>query len=202
MGRAYTEKEREEIRKKLMEAGLDMFHDNNVKDLSIAGLTKAAGISQGGFYSFFSDKEELIAGIIQYRLNQKLDLIRENFDASLEDPMRYLASLIYENTMDMKRKADRKQMYRNLKNYVMKSSDTQRAMTESCRILIADLQNYLNDHGRRVTIDIDGILEVIGAQSLLSYHSELMDSRYFQEILKMLIDNGVKQYMKEGSYEQ
>ena len=50
MTRAFTEEEKLEIKKKIMETALDLFHDKGTKSLSIAELTRRVGIGQGTFY--------------------------------------------------------------------------------------------------------------------------------------------------------
>ena len=53
MAKAFTEQERIQIKEKILETALDLFHDKGTKALSIAELTKRAGIAQGSFYNLF-----------------------------------------------------------------------------------------------------------------------------------------------------
>ena len=53
MAKAFTEQERIQIKEKILETALDLFHDKGTKALSIAELTKRAGIAQGSFYNFW-----------------------------------------------------------------------------------------------------------------------------------------------------
>ena len=52
MARAFTEEEKLEIKEKIMETALDLFHDKGTKSLSIGELTRRVGIAQGSFYNF------------------------------------------------------------------------------------------------------------------------------------------------------
>ncbi|MBO4911244.1 MAG: TetR/AcrR family transcriptional regulator, partial [Butyrivibrio sp.] len=53
MGKAFSDKEREEIKEKLRRAGLKILAQTGIKDISIRDITKQVGIAQGGFYSFY-----------------------------------------------------------------------------------------------------------------------------------------------------
>ena len=91
MGKAFSEDEREAIRIKLLESAMDLFHENGKKSLSIRELTRRAGISQGGFYTFWEDKDALILDLIRYRVSQKLEAIVPHFAESLDSPREFLA---------------------------------------------------------------------------------------------------------------
>ncbi|XEC94685.1 TetR/AcrR family transcriptional regulator [Paenibacillus tarimensis] len=60
----FADKEKEYIYTLLVEQGRRMFSTMGVKKTSVADLTKAAGIAQGSFYSFFGSKEELFYTIL------------------------------------------------------------------------------------------------------------------------------------------
>ncbi len=72
MGKAFSEEERNQKKIALMEAALELFHESGTKSLSIRELTKRAGISQGGFYTFWEDKDALVLDVLKYRAAQKL----------------------------------------------------------------------------------------------------------------------------------
>ena len=46
MGKAFTDKEREEIREKLRRSGLKILERTGIKNISIRDITKKAGIAQ------------------------------------------------------------------------------------------------------------------------------------------------------------
>ena len=59
MAKAFTETEREQIRRQLQDEGLKLFREKGLKKVSVQQLTQAVGIAQGGFYSFYDSKEAL-----------------------------------------------------------------------------------------------------------------------------------------------
>lgn len=64
MGRAYNDEEREEIKIKIKQFGKKMFEKEGFKNFRIQKLTNEVGISLGGFYTFFENKEALYKEII------------------------------------------------------------------------------------------------------------------------------------------
>ena len=89
MARGFTDREREIIRNDLVATGRELFGTFGLKKTSIEDLTKAVGIAQGSFYTFFNSKEELYLEVMDREgeaIKQKLlkeenikDLTRERF---------------------------------------------------------------------------------------------------------------------------
>lgn len=89
MARGFTDREREIIRNDLIETGRELFGTFGLKKTSIEDLTKAVGIAQGSFYTFFNSKEELYLEVMDREgeaIKQKLlkeehikELTRERF---------------------------------------------------------------------------------------------------------------------------
>ena len=88
MGKAYTEEEKIEIKKRIWEAAIELFHSSDAKKLNVRTLTSMAGISLGSFYNFYPDQESLMADIIKYRVKKPASiyekLLRRGYPVSLE----------------------------------------------------------------------------------------------------------------------
>ena len=65
MPRGFSEREREHICARLMEQGRAYFSTYGVRRTNVEDLTRAAGISKGAFYLFFTSKEELYVELLQ-----------------------------------------------------------------------------------------------------------------------------------------
>ena len=72
MAKAFSSDEKLEIRQKIMDTALEIFHESGTKGLSIKELTTRVGIAQGSFYNFWRDKDTLLLDVMQYRSAQKL----------------------------------------------------------------------------------------------------------------------------------
>ena len=75
MARGFTDREKEIIRNNLIETGRELFGKYGLKKTSIGDLTKAVGIAQGSFYTFFKSKEKLYLEII----DREGELIKRKF---------------------------------------------------------------------------------------------------------------------------
>ncbi len=55
----------ERTRQELIQAALDQAVAGSFKDLTVEGVTRAAGVSRSAFYVYFGDKEELLLGALE-----------------------------------------------------------------------------------------------------------------------------------------
>lgn len=65
MATAFTESEKEQIRKKLMEAAEECLGKYGVKKTTVDQLVQMAGISKGAYYQFFPSKEILFFKVLE-----------------------------------------------------------------------------------------------------------------------------------------
>jgi AcrR family transcriptional regulator len=75
MPKAFTEQEKELIRKRLLEQGHRQFSAYGLRKTNIEELAEAAGISKGAFYLFYASKEALFMDVveqIEQRFRQEL----------------------------------------------------------------------------------------------------------------------------------
>lgn len=65
MPKAFTEQEKETIRRQFQEKGKKLFEKQGLKKTSVDELTEAVGISKGAFYLFYESKEILFLEILE-----------------------------------------------------------------------------------------------------------------------------------------
>src|SRR2546429_2822662 len=65
MPKAFTEQEKELIRKRLLEQGHKQFSAYGLQKTNIEELAEAAGISKGAFYLFYASKDALFMEVIE-----------------------------------------------------------------------------------------------------------------------------------------
>jgi AcrR family transcriptional regulator len=65
MPRAFTDQEKELIRKRLLEQGYRQFSAYGLRKTNIEELAAAVGISKGAFYLFYTSKEALFMDVIE-----------------------------------------------------------------------------------------------------------------------------------------
>ena len=196
MGKAYTSDERSDIRVRIMEAALELYHENGSKTLNIREIAKKAGISQGGFYNFWSDKDSLVLDVMKYRASQKLDMIKPFFKGSEKDPVGFLASQICAWCTDMKGKLDTKPIYREGMDFLQNTTGEKSSRFLS---LYSDFLNDLKDYWVKkeaiVSMDIAGVTNVITSVSILLSNSEKIDDKYFEDLIGSFSVSSLKKYV-------
>ncbi len=65
MVKAFSETEKNILRKRLLEEGYQLFSSYGLKKTNIDDIARAAGISKGSFYSFYPSKEALFFEVIE-----------------------------------------------------------------------------------------------------------------------------------------
>lgn len=65
MPRAFSQEEREIIRRQLREKGEKLFEAYGLRKTTVEDITQAVGISKGSFYLFYASKEELLLEILE-----------------------------------------------------------------------------------------------------------------------------------------
>ena len=65
MAGGFTEKERVEIRQRLLDSGYELSTEIGIKKMTIAMIAKNTGVAVGTFYNFFASKEEYVVAMIR-----------------------------------------------------------------------------------------------------------------------------------------
>jgi len=61
----FTDEQRKEINLKLINAGCDISTKVGLKKMTVAMITKEAGVAVGSFYNFYASKEEFVVAMIR-----------------------------------------------------------------------------------------------------------------------------------------
>ena len=196
MARAFTEEEKLEIKEKIMETALDLFHDKGTKSLSIGELTRRVGIAKGSFYNFWKDKESLIIDLMAYRSRQKLTGIEAIFPQSLEDPIGFLSQAIYKYSLDLMIKIKTQPIYEDAFDIFKKDK-----LSEVDRIeklygdFLKKLVDYWNENSAVKNADQRGLSNAFVGSFLLCSEYKHFDDDYFEGILETYIVSIVNRYI-------
>lgn len=74
MPTAFTEKQQEDIRASLFQAGMRLSKSMGMQKMTVSRLAAATGIAKGSFYHFFESKEAFILALVAYT-GQRLELL-------------------------------------------------------------------------------------------------------------------------------
>jgi len=88
-----NEAKREQSKSALLEAAFALFAKNGYEKTSIAQIAKAAGVSKGLVYNYFSSKEELLNAIFLGMIEQFSDLFEFDFS---QNPQLILKTMLDE----------------------------------------------------------------------------------------------------------
>lgn len=191
MGRAYKDEEKIEIRKRLLESGLQAFYDDSFKSFNIREIVKKAGISQGGFYNFYKDKNEFIIDTIKYRANEKIKL----FQLSSESFSEYVSDILFRYLVELKHNADERKIYFELLEMLIKYNDMKN--DSMFKEWLNEIIIKWNKDKLEAEVDINGLTNVIKGAIIFILNSPKIDPIYFDEIFKNYIQSNVLLYVKE-----
>jgi AcrR family transcriptional regulator len=68
---------REHTRERLVAAAIQVFAERGVIGASVEAICEHAGFTRGAFYSNFSDKDELVLGVLQHEGEQDYQMVEE-----------------------------------------------------------------------------------------------------------------------------
>ncbi|MBR2288053.1 MAG: TetR/AcrR family transcriptional regulator [Clostridia bacterium] len=63
--RVFGDAQREELRRKMLKAGIPLLREYGMKHMSVEKITEAAGIGKSTFYHFFPSKEKYVCEVIE-----------------------------------------------------------------------------------------------------------------------------------------
>ena len=197
MGKAFTDEEKSEIRTRLMDAAIELFHDKGTKTLSIRELTKRAGIAQGGFYSFWTDKDALVIDVVKYRAEQKINSVLPQFKKHIKDPAGFLSDKIYEWCIDLKHKTEMQSLYRESMRILHRDSpsDTNK-VAAVYKDSLEEISSWWISHSVAKRVDVQGVINVFAGVSVLMANSAQFDEKYFEEIFRTFIESGIRKYVE------
>lgn len=194
MGKAFTKEEREEVQEKLRRTGLKLLAKDGIRNISIRQLTSEVGIAQGGFYTFYKDKDEFVKDLFLLRIREKTDAMLKEKEKTLNDPRGFIAGLLYNEGMHLKEN----------KAFVNSISDTVRFFTsegrdesrELYRGFLRELIDYWEEAGYRIECDMDKLLSVGAAAGILFSNSEIIGEENFEEIYKVFCEAETDRFFK------
>ena len=186
MGKAFTEEERKAVQEKLRRTGLKLLAEDGIKNISIRQLTSEVGIAQGGFYTFYRDKDEFVEDLFLLRIREKTDAILESKEKTLADPRGFIVSLFYNEGMHLKEN----------KAFVNSESDTvsffaregREKGREIYRSFLNELITFWEENGYVIECDREKLLSVAGAAAILFTNSELLDEDHFKDIYRVFCE--------------
>lgn len=74
------------VRNKIVESAAQAFRTHGIHDVSVPFIMKGAGLTHGGFYSHFDNKEQLVAEACRYAISDTIALLQKVADQEEQNP--------------------------------------------------------------------------------------------------------------------
>ena len=195
MGKAFSEEEREEVQEKLRRIGLKLLAESGIKNVSIRELTSKAGIAQGGFYTFYKDKDDFVMDLMCLRVQEKTDAMYRNKSKSKEDPEKFLVDLFYKEGMHLKEnKAFQNKESDTLMFWQRSLKEGNHRIEETYMVFLKRMITYWEKSGWQIECDLEGILNTAMAAGILFSNADLMEDSYFEQIYQTFCKGEVERF--------
>ena len=197
MGKPFSLEERAQVQERLRRTGLALLAENGIRNISIRELTRQAGIAQGGFYTFYKNKEEFVIDLFLLRIREKTDAMLAHKEETLADPERFVAELLFREGMHLKEnKAFDNQVSGTLEFFTRYGGRAGKKSMAIYRDFLTSLIRYWEENGLTVECDVDGILNVGIMGSVLFSNAGLIDEDYFEKIYREYCRSGTARFLK------
>lgn len=197
MGKPFSQEEREQVQETLRRTGLKLLAENGIRNVSIRELTRQAGIAQGGFYTFYKNKEEFVIDLFLLRIREKTDAMLERKEETLKDPQKFVADLLYKEGMHLKEnKAFNNQASGTLEFFSRYGGRAGSKSMAIYRTFLEKLIRYWEENGYTVECDVEGILNVGIMSSVLFSNAELIDEEYFSRIYREYCQSETARFLR------
>ena len=192
--RGFSDEERIEIRKRMLEIGLDRFSTHGPKKTTISDITDPLGIAQSTFYLFFDSKEALIEEIVQEQREEFMATIERELEA-IEDAQDGLETLFHCHATWLEGNQFLQQVFFEERLEEAVRSLPQDVVDENRQMLVQELSGYIEAMrgcDGRVLRDVETItvLGLLSMNAFLVSHRgmfEEYDAGYYRDLKSTMI---------------
>ena len=197
MGKAFSEEERERVQEALRRVGLKLLAENGIRNVSIRRLTQEVGIAQGGFYTFYQDKEDFVIDLMCLRVREKTQAMLDKKKDTLNDPRGFLVELLYREGMHLKEnKAFQNGESGTLEFWKRASKRGENEIHDTYLSFLEQLLAYWQKKGLVIECDLNGLLNVGLAAGMLFTNAKTIDEAYFPMIYRAFCEAEVDRFFK------
>ncbi|SEF71627.1 TetR/AcrR family transcriptional regulator [Paenibacillus sp. UNC499MF] len=82
----YPKGHKTKVRNKIVESAARAFRTKGIQDVSVPFIMKGAGLTHGGFYAHFDNKEQLVAEACRYAITDTIALLQKAADQEQRTP--------------------------------------------------------------------------------------------------------------------
>lgn len=198
MATAFSDNEKELIRKKLNEVAQECLWKYGVKKTTVDQIVQMAGISKGSFYNFYPGKEILFFTVLEEYQKSIADELANKFRKEENIGIDKFTELIYE-------------LYQNVRQSfimnIIQNQEFEYLMRKLPKELITNHHSLDDILTKKVfsyikvkdNINIDVVTASLRAIFMSMVYIEEIGEKYFDEVLRLLI-KGIAQQIVEEDY--
>lgn len=194
MGKAFTVEERLAIRNEILKVGYELFAKQGIEKVRIREITDQVGIAQGGFYTFFKDKDALVYEILNQVHFEKTQHVLSLLPGTEDDPKDFIREILLHLSKNM---ANTELYWREKKDILFLitklSANENKVIANRNKESIKLIKAYWEKHGKLVCIDAERFLSAMKAVICLAVNETFIGEQQFEAILTGTIDMLVEQ---------
>ncbi len=196
MGKAYSEEEKKEIDRKIKEIAREMFREKGLKDVSIMDITKAVGISQGGFYNFYKNKELLLLTIMIERARDKQRVVIEQLPGSEKNPQEFLIDAIIYFWKILKNSKALFHIDTGILNLIWENKDWFiTKQKEELKQMFNTFREYWEAHQASVFFDTEAVIGIFYTTSILYMNLTELPKKLSEELAEEHARHMIQKYV-------
>ena len=189
MPEAFSEYEKEIIRRQLIDKGRALFERHGLRKTTVEEITKAAGISKGAFYKFFVSKEELYMQILEDLEDTFHTNILEAASNPGEDAHEHIAQLLREVLLSMDSFPILKNFDREEYDYLVRKISAERVQQhlQSDDAFMAEFIQRIERDGTTVSASPVMISNLTKGLFFLNLHRDDLEDIAYEEMMGVFI---------------
>ena len=198
--KAFSEQEKQFIRRQLLEKGKQLFERHGIKKTSIDEIVDAVGLSKGAFYLFYESKEDLLLAVLE---QLETDFRTRIFDFSISSQSNArprLSKLLKDALLTW----DEYPLLKNLGNadyeYLARKLPPERIQAHNHRDdeFVSDFIRRIKDEGISVSASPRIMSNLMKSLFFVSLHRNELGSDTYVETMSVLADL-IAGYILEGT---
>ena len=201
MATAFTDKEKEVIRKKLHKAAKECLQRYGVRKTTVDQMVAMADISKGSFYSFYSSKEMLFFRVLEEYQIDIMNRLEEQLEQENQINANQFVQLLYDFYQDFRYSF----VFTIFKNHEMElliRKLSKEVITTHHLLDDRMAEKIVSRINIRETVSVDIVSALFRTIAMSILHIEEIGEKQFDTVLKLLIQGIVGQIIEEDNGER
>ncbi|MCE1252348.1 MAG: TetR/AcrR family transcriptional regulator [Anaerolineae bacterium] len=190
MPRAFSEREKEIIRSRLLQEGLKIFALYGLKKTNIEDLTRSIGISKGAFYLFYDSKEALYMDVLEVAEEEFRRNVLAGFEEEAASPRSLFSQVLLKAFTSWKSSPILQMVSRGEYDQLLLKlpPETIREHLKSDQGFVKTIVETARYKGVNVTADVEKISGLMNALFFVSLHENDFGAETYQGTIELLIE--------------